>query len=707
MKENEQLSFFDVSSDGNDKNDNNQDKAVNDANKNGRRKSHRIKDASYDDLMKIKDEIEKLRDEIRYHNKRYYDDDDPEISDYEYDMLNQKLKNYEKDYPEFITKDSPTQKVGGHSKNIFSQVTHDVQMQSLQDVFSFEDVVDFVKKMQDEYGENIEFTVETKIDGLSVSLEYENGRLVRGSTRGDGFVGEDVTENLKVVHGIPENLNTNDTFEVRGEVYLPRKEFESINEKLESAGKQILSNPRNAAAGTLRQLDTKLVKERNLSIFVFNLQKGMKFNTHSESIEYIKNSGIKTIEYIKVCVGVDEVLKAIKEIGELRETLPYDIDGAVVKINDLKLREEAGSTVKVPKWAVAYKYPPEQKETKLLDIKVQVGRTGQVTPMAILEPVRLAGSVISKTTLHNFDYVKEKDIKIGDIVVIQKAGDVIPEVINVVKAKRTGEEVSYEIPTNCPVCGEKLEKQEGEVALRCTNSECPALTYRSLVHFASRDAMDITGLGESIIEQLIDANLIHDIADIYYLKYEDLVVLDRFAPKSALNLIDAINKTKANSLDKLLFGLGMRHIGKKAAKILAENFDDIYDISNASVEDINSLDDFGEIMAKSVVDFFAKEETLKLIKKLEEARVNLKGSKKELSSNVLEGKVFVVTGSFDEYSRNDITKLIEDNAGKVSGSVSKKTSFVIAGDNAGSKLSKAESLGISVISIDEFKEMIN
>lgn len=707
MKENEQLSFFDVSSDGNDKNDNNQDKAVNDANKNGRRKSHRIKDASYDDLMKIKDEIEKLRDEIRYHNKRYYDDDDPEISDYEYDMLNQKLKNYEKDYPEFITKDSPTQKVGGHSKNIFSQVTHDVQMQSLQDVFSFEDVVDFVKKMQDEYGDNIEFTVETKIDGLSVSLEYENGRLVRGSTRGDGFVGEDVTENLKVVHGIPENLNTNDTFEVRGEVYLPRKEFESINEKLESAGKQILSNPRNAAAGTLRQLDTKLVKERNLSIFVFNLQKGMKFNTHSESIEYIKNSGIKTIEYIKVCVGVDEVLKAIKEIGDLRETLPYDIDGAVVKINDLKLREEAGSTVKVPKWAVAYKYPPEQKETKLLDIKVQVGRTGQVTPMAILEPVRLAGSVISKTTLHNFDYVKEKDIKIGDIVVIQKAGDVIPEVINVVKAKRTGEEVSYEIPTNCPVCGEKLEKQEGEVALRCTNSECPALTYRSLVHFASRDAMDITGLGESIIEQLIDADLIHDIADIYYLKYEDLVVLDRFAPKSALNLIDAINKTKANSLDKLLFGLGMRHIGKKAAKILSENFDDIYDISNASVEDINSLDDFGEIMAKSVVDFFAKEETLKIIKKLEDAGVNLKGSKKELSSNLLEGKVFVVTGSFDEYSRNDITKLIEDNAGKVSGSVSKKTSFVIAGDNAGSKLSKAESLGISVISIDEFKEMIN
>ncbi len=654
----------------------------------------------------VKEEIDRLRREIEYHNKKYYDEDEPEISDYEYDKLTQRLKKLEKEHPEYVTDDSPTRKVGGHSKNIFNQVTHDVQMQSLQDVFSFDDVKDFVFKMQREYGENIEFTVETKIDGLSVSLEYENGKFVRGSTRGDGFIGEDVTENLKMVDGIPDRLSTKDTFEVRGEVYLPRKEFESINEKLEESGKQILSNPRNAAAGTLRQLDPKLVRARNLSIFVFNLQKGKKFSNHSESIEYIKNTGIKTIEYIKVCVGINEVLAAIEEIGKKRDSLPYDIDGAVVKINDLKLREEAGSTVKVPKWAVAYKYPPEQKETKLLDIKVQVGRTGQVTPMAILEPVRLAGSVISKTTLHNFDYIKTKDIKIGDTVVIQKAGDVIPEVINVVKSKRTGDEKEYNVPTICPVCGEKLEKLENEVALRCTNSECPALTYRSLVHFASRDAMDISGLGGAIVEQLIDENLIKDIADIYYLKYEDIVILDRFAPKSAMNLINAIQNTKANTLDKLLFGLGMRHIGKKAAKILSENFDDIYEIGKASVEEINALDDFGEIMAKSVVDFFSKEQTKKLIQKLENAGVNLKGNKKELSSNKLKGKIFVVTGSFDDYSRNDITKLIEENSGKVSGSVSKKTSFLVAGENAGSKLSKAESLGIPVISIEKLKEII-
>lgn len=579
-------------------------------------------------------------------------------------------------------------------------------MQSLQDVFSYDDVKDFVRKMQEEYGKDIQFTVETKIDGLSVSLEYEKGKLVRGSTRGDGFVGEDVTENLKMVDGIPELLTTDDTFEVRGEVYLPRKEFESINNKLEEAGKQILANPRNAAAGTLRQLDSKLVKQRNLSIFVFNLQKGKKFKTHSESIEYIKNTGIKTIEYIKVCVGEDEVLNAIEEIGNLRDGLPYDIDGAVVKINDLKIREEAGTTVKVPKWAVAYKYPPEQKETKLTNIKVQVGRTGQVTPMAILNPVRLAGSVISKTTLHNFDYVKEKDIKIGDTVVIQKAGDVIPEVISVVKSKRTGNEVEYEIPKVCPVCGEELEKINDEVALRCTNNECPAQIFRSLVHFASRDAMDISGLGDAIVEQLIDNNLIKDIADIYYLKYDDVVKLDRFAPKSARNLINAIEKTKNNSLDKLLFGFGMRHIGKKAAKVLAENFDNIYMIKDASFDDINSLDDFGAIMAQSVVDFFSKEETDMLISKFEKAGVNLNGLKKELDSEILKDKTFVITGSFDNYSRSDITKLIEKNGGKVSGSVSKKTSFLIAGEDAGSKLSKAESLSIPIISVEHLEKMI-
>lgn len=574
------------------------------------------------------------------------------------------------------------------------------------EIYIEDDVGEFVFKMQEEYGENIEFTVETKIDGLSVSLEYENGVLVKGSTRGDGFVGEDVTENLKMVNGIPEKLFTKETFEVRGEVYLPRKEFESINRKLEESGKQILANPRNAAAGTLRQLDSKLVKQRNLSIFVFNLQKGKQFVTHSESIEYIKSVGIKTIEYIKVCVGIEEVLNEIKKIGNLRDKLPYDIDGAVVKVNNLKIREEVGTTAKVPKWAVAYKYPPEQKETKLVDIKMQVGRTGQVTPMAILTPVRLAGSLISKTTLHNFDYVKQKDIKIGDTVVIQKAGDVIPEVISVVKNKRNGDEVEYNIPTFCPVCGEKLEKLNDEVALRCTNIECPAQTFRSLVHFASRDAMDISGLGDAIVEQLIDNKLIKDIADIYYLKYEDIVKLDRFAPKSARNLINAIEKTKNNSLDKLLFGFGMRHIGKKAAKVLAQNFDNIYMIKKASLEEINGLDDFGEIMAKSVVEFFSKEQTDILIAKLKNAGVNLEGMKKELDSEILKDKTFVITGSFDGYSRNDITKLIERNGGKVSGNVSKKTSFLVLGEDSGSKLIKAESLNIPVISIQKLGEMV-
>lgn len=654
----------------------------------------------------IKEEIEKLRKELEYHNKKYYDEDNPEISDFEYDKLSLRLRKLEKEYPEYANENSPTKKVGGHSKNIFSQVKHDVQMQSLQDVFSYDDVGEFVFKIQEEYGENIEFTVETKIDGLSVSLEYENGVLVKGSTRGDGFVGEDVTENLKMVNGIPEKLFTKETFEVRGEVYLPRKEFESINRKLEESGKQILANPRNAAAGTLRQLDSKLVKQRNLSIFVFNLQKGKQFVTHSESIEYIKSAGIKTIEYIKVCVGIEEVLNEIKKIGNLRDKLPYDIDGAVVKVNNLKIREEVGTTAKVPKWAVAYKYPPEQKETKLVDIKMQVGRTGQVTPMAILTPVRLAGSLISKTTLHNFDYVKQKDIKIGDTVVIQKAGDVIPEVISVVKNKRNGDEVEYNIPTFCPVCGEKLEKLNDEVALRCTNIECPAQTFRSLVHFASRDAMDISGLGDAIVEQLIDNKLIKDIADIYYLKYEDIVKLDRFAPKSARNLINAIEKTKNNSLDKLLFGFGMRHIGKKAAKVLAQNFDNIYMIKKASLEEINGLDDFGEIMAKSVIEFFSKEQTDILIAKLKNAGVNLEGMKKELDSEILKEKTFVITGSFDGYSRNDIIKLIERNGGKVSGNVSKKTSFLVSGEDSGSKLIKAESLNIPVISIQKLGEMV-
>lgn len=658
------------------------------------------------DIKQAKKEVTKLRKEIRHHSDLYYNEDSPEISDYEYDMLMNRLKDLERRFPSLLTKNSPTQIVGGTASNSFEKVNHEVPMQSLQDVFSYDDVEEFVNKVIKEYGEDTEFVVETKIDGLSVSLEYVDGKLVRGSTRGNGIVGEDVTENLKTLDEIKEKLNKNITIEVRGEVYLARKQFDRLNDELAKQGKPLLANPRNAAAGTLRQLDTGLVKERKLSIFVFNVQKisGIAVTKHSEGLKLCKDVGIQTIEYSKVCKGVKEVLKAIEDIGKKRDNLAYDIDGAVVKVNDLKLRETMGTTSKVPKWAVAYKYPPEEKETKVIDIKVQVGRTGQVTPMAIVEPVKIAGSTISKTTLHNFDYVKEKDIRVGDYVKIKKAGDVIPEVVSVVKEKRTGKEEEYEIPKYCPVCSELLEKSEDEVALRCTNSECDAQIYRAIVHFVSRECMDIDGMGDAAIDTLISKNYIKDVGDIYYLKYDEVKSLDRYADKSAKNLLAAIEKSKNNELDRLLFGLGMRHIGKKASKILATSFDDIYQIQKASYDKILELEDFGPKMAESVVEFMNKSKTNVILKKLQEAGVNLKGIKKELKSNKLEGMLIAITGSFDGVSRNDIVKIIEDNSGKSSSTVSKKTSFLIAGDNAGSKLEKAEKNGVRVISFEDFRK---
>ena len=658
------------------------------------------------DIKQAKKEVTKLRKEIRHHSDLYYNEDSPEISDYEYDMLMNRLKDLERRFPSLLTKNSPTQIVGGTASNSFEEVNHEVPMQSLQDVFSYDDVEEFVNKVIKEYGEDTEFVVETKIDGLSVSLEYVDGKLVRGSTRGNGIVGEDVTENLKTLDEIKEKLNKNITIEVRGEVYLARKQFDRLNDELAKQGKPLLANPRNAAAGTLRQLDTSLVKERKLSIFVFNVQKisGIEVTKHSEGLKLCKDVGIQTIEYSKVCKGVKEVLKAIEDIGKKRDNLAYDIDGAVVKVNDLKLRETMGTTSKVPKWAVAYKYPPEEKETKVIDIKVQVGRTGQVTPMAIIEPVKIAGSTISKTTLHNFDYVKEKDIRVGDYVKIKKAGDVIPEVVSVVKEKRTGKEEEYEIPKYCPVCSELLEKSEDEVALRCTNSECDAQIYRAIVHFVSRECMDIDGMGDAAIDTLISKNYIKDVGDIYYLKYDEVKSLDRYADKSAKNLLAAIEKSKSNELDRLLFGLGMRHIGKKASKILATSFDDIYQIQKASYDKILELEDFGPKMAESVVEFMNKPKTNVILQKLQEAGVNLKGIKKEIKSNKLEGMMIAITGSFDGISRNDIVKMIEDNSGKSSSTVSKKTSLLIAGENAGSKLEKAEKNGVRVISFEDFRK---
>lgn len=659
-----------------------------------------------EDIEQIKKELKELRKKIEYHNKLYYEQDKPEISDYEYDKLTQRLRKLEKEHPELITKDSPSQKVGGKVNSMFSAVTHDVQMQSLQDVFSLSDVEEFVTKVQEEYKDKTDFCVETKIDGLSISLEYENGVLVRGSTRGDGFVGEDVTQNVKMIKDIPQRLNTNDTIEVRGEVYLPRKEFEKINEELLEKNKQQLANPRNAAAGTLRQLDSKLVEKRNLSVFIFNVQKGGNFTKHSESLDYLDKAGLKTIALRFVCSTKEQVIDAIKKIGQMRDDLAYDIDGAVVKVNDLLVRQEMGKTVKVPKWAVAYKYPPEQRETKVLDIVLQVGRTGQVTPVVILEPVRVAGSVISKTTLHNFDFMQEKDIRIGDTVVIQKAGDVIPEVNKVLTEKRDGTEKVFEIPKYCPVCGEELEKEGEEVALRCTNSECPAQTYRSIIHFVSRECMDITGMGEAIVETLIEKNLLKDITDIYKLRYEDFYELEGFKEKSSKKLIESIEKSKSNTLDKLLFGLGIRHIGKKASKILAENFEDIYKLAQASVEELSVIEDIGTIMAESIYSFFKKPQTIEIIKKLDECGVNLKGNKTNKKSEILAGKTICITGSFDDYSRDDIVKMIEENSGKASSSVSKKTSYLIAGESAGSKLTKAQELGIDIISVQEFLNII-
>lgn len=655
-------------------------------------------------LEEAKKQVRELRKKIRYYSDLYYNEDSPAISDYEYDMLMNKLKDLEIKFPSLLTKNSPTQIIGGKSSSSFSEVKHEVPMQSLRDVFSYGEVEEYVNKIEEEYGKDVELVVETKIDGLSVSLEYEDGKLVRGSTRGDGVLGEEVTENLLTLEDIKATLTEPVTIEVRGEVYLSKKQFVELNNELEKEGKPFLANPRNAAAGTLRQLNPELVKKRKLSIFVFNIQKlkSPKISAHSEGLEFCKRLGIKVIEYSKVCRGYAEVLAAIKEIGNKRSNLPYEIDGAVVKINDISLRDNIGTTSKVPRWAVAYKYPPEERETKVLDITLKVGRTGQVTPLAIVEPVYVAGSVISKTTLHNFDYVNEKDIRVGDMVKLRKAGDVIPEVVSVVKEKRTGKEKKYEIPDACPVCGEKLEFSDEEVALRCTNSECEAQIFRAITHFVSRDCMDIEGMGESIVDLLVTSGKIADIADIYYLKYEDILGLDRFAAKSARNLIKAIETTKKNSLDKLLFGLGMRHIGKKASKILSESFENIYDIMNAKYEKILALKDFGPKMAESVVEFMSKSKTKDIIEKLNVAGVNLRGNVKVLKSDNLHGLSVVVTGSFDNMSRDELIKIIEENDGKVMSSVSKKTDLVIAGENAGSKLTKANDLGIKVNTLNDF-----
>ena len=650
------------------------------------------------------DELNKL---TAYYAKKYYDDDDPEISDFEYDMLMVELKNLEKEYPEFIEKESLTQHVGGNVKEGFEKVEHEVPLQSLQDIFNFEELYAFGERVKKVIDSKVNYVVETKIDGLSVSLEYEKGIFKRGATRGNGLVGEDVTENLKTIKNIPKILTEPVTITVRGEVFIGKDEFEKMNEEREKNDEPLFANARNAAAGSLRQLDSTITKKRPLDIYVFNVQKSedVQFKSHYESLVYLEKLGFN-VNPVKVFVNsVEEAIKEIEKIGENRENLSFGIDGAVIKVDDLEQREILGSNYKTPKWAIAYKYPPEKKETKLKDIVVQVGRTGVITPMAILEPVKVAGSTISKTTLHNEDFIKEKDLKIGDIVVIQKAGDVIPEVVEVVKSKRTGEEVDFKMPSTCPVCGALVIRAEGEAACKCIGVECPARQYRSIIHFASREAMNIMGLGDSIIEELLNRDLIKNIADIYDLTLKDLKSLKKNGTKFAQNLINSINASKDNDLYRLINGLGIDHIGIKAAKQLAKRFKTIENLMNSTYDELVIIDDMGEIMAKSVYEFFRQDQTHDLIERLILSGVNMSILEEAVIDNRFEGKIFVLTGSLEKYSRKEAEEIIEKFGGKTSSSVSKKTTYVLAGEDAGSKLDKANSLGVTVISEKEFEEM--
>lgn len=659
-----------------------------------------------------KKRVKELRKQLDYYAKLYYDEDNPAISDFEYDMMMNELKNLEKEFPNLVDKDSLTQKVGGTVKEGFEKVVHEVPLQSLQDIFSFEELEEFrerVKKAEEKYEikEN-KFVVETKIDGLSVSLEYKNGEFVRGATRGNGEVGEDVTENLKTIKNIPKKLKENINIIVRGEVFIGKKEFDEMNEEREILGETLFANARNAAAGSLRQLDSKIAASRPLDIFIFNVQKieDKNFNSHYEELLYLEKIGFN-VNPVKIpCETIDESIKAIKKIGNDREKLSFGIDGAVIKVDNLELREKMGTTAKTPRWAIAYKYPPEKKETLLKDIVCQVGRTGAITPMAILEPVKVAGSTISKTTLHNEDFIKERDLKIGDTVVIQKAGDVIPEVVGVNKKKRNGTEKDFEMPKVCPVCGAPAVREEGEAALRCTGIECPAKSLRTIIHFASREAMNIDGLGYKIIEQLIEKGLISNIADIYTLTLEDVASLKKNGTKFAQNLIDSIENSKQNDLYRLIAALGIRHVGVKGAKILAKKYKTMDNLMKASFESLALVDDIGEITADSIYTFLKNDQTIDLINRLKKSGVNMKAIEDENADNRFEGKTFVLTGSLEKYTRQEASDIIEKFGGKVSGSVSKKTSYVLVGEEAGSKLTKAQNLGIAIISEEQFEEMI-
>ena len=659
--------------------------------------------------MNVEKYINELIDKINYHNEKYYNEDSPEISDMEYDNLVKELIKLEEQYPQFKKIDSPTNRVGGKALEKFNQITHKIPMLSLSNAYSESDLKDFDKRVKDMVNGDVEYVVEFKIDGLSVGLTYNNEEFQYGATRGNGIVGEDITQNLMTIKSIPLKIKDGEEIVVRGEVYISKENFNKVNEKQEEQGLQIFANPRNLAAGSLRQLDSKLTAKRPLDIFIFNLEHAQNhnFKSHSESLEFLKDLGFSVSPNYKVCKSIEEVIAHIEYWTENRSTLGFEIDGMVIKVNNLEQREAMGYTAKSPRWAIAYKFPAEKKKTKIIDIIVEVGRTGTITPTAVLEPVRLAGTSVSRATLHNEDYIREKDIKINDTVIVQKAGDIIPQVLEVVKEERTGDEVDFNMPNICPVCSEPTVRLEGEAAVKCINISCPAQIRRGIIHFASREAMNIDGLGESIITLLLNENIIKDISDLYTINKEDIVSLERMGEKSATNLINAINKSKENDLWRLINGLGIKFIGTKGAKILANSFKDIDKIMDATSSELVNLEEFGETMANSVVQFFKEEKNIKVIEKLKECGLNTKAIENENDNinKVFEGMKIVLTGTLPTLKRNDAKEMIESRGGKATSSVSKSTSFVLAGEEAGSKLTKANELGIKVIDEDTFIEI--
>lgn len=663
--------------------------------------------------MTAEDRVKELREKIAYHSDRYYNQDNPEITDYEYDMMMQELKKLEKEHPELLTKDSPTQKVGGTAKRTAGVlVRHNVPMLSLQDVFSKEEVYEFVAQMKEQLNDP-EFVVEYKIDGLSMALRYENGELVLAETRGDGInFGEDVTANAKVISDVKKKLKSAPEYlEIRGEVYMTNEAFEAVNEKQELLGKKQFANPRNCAAGTLRQLDSAVTKERNLSLFIFNIQdvRGMEFVTHTEGYEFLKKQGITVIDDYKICKTADEVWEAITAIGENRGNLAYDIDGAVVKINRYADREKLGATSKVPRWAVAYKYPPEEKESKLLDVELSVGRTGRITPTAIFEPIRLCGTSVSRATLHNQDFIDDLDIGIGDTIVVYKSGEIIPKVKEVRKEKRPTGWQRFLIPKVCPVCGAKTERERDTADIKCTSPNCPAQLERHIINFVGRDAMDIKGFGTVYIEELVRMGYIKNVADIYSLKDDRDELIEQGIigkEKNTDKLLEAIEKSKSNDAYKLLTGLGIPNVGKAAAKSIMKHFKMMENLQNATIDELTAVNDIGEISAECIRSFFAEEKNQEILARLRQSGVNMDAEENETIESVISGKTLVVTGTLPTLGRKEAQALIEQYGGKVSGSVSKKTDYVLAGEAAGSKLTKAQELGITVISEDELKAML-